>query len=149
MVRRLRTITRRAHDESGQALVEAALAIPVLLVLVFGVVAAGRATEAKIAVQAAARESSRALAVAPSEEQGITDALTAGENVAAGYGLDGNGLTIELDSGGFSRGGTVTSEVRYSVSLSDLPLLSFVAVDVGASHSERIDIYRSREVDAQ
>ncbi len=146
MVRRLRTIMGEAHRESGQALVEAALAIPVLLVLVFGVVAVGRITEAKIAVQAAARESSRALAVAPSEEQGIADALTAGENVAGGYGLDGNRLTIDLDSGGFSRGGTVTSDVQYSVSLSDLPLLSFFDVGVGASHSERIDFYRSREV---
>ena len=149
MVRRLRAIAGKAHGESGQALVEAALAIPVLLVLVFGVVAAGRVVEAKIAVQAAARESSRALAVAPSEEQGIADALTAGENVANGYGLDGSRLTIEFDSGGFDRGGTVTSEVRYSVSLSDLPLLSFIDVDVGASHSERIDIYRSREVAAR
>ncbi|MBE7520728.1 MAG: pilus assembly protein [Thermoflexaceae bacterium] len=149
MVHRLRTVTQKADCESGQALVEAALAIPVLLVLVFGVVAAGRVVEAKIAVQAAARESSRALAVAPSEEQGVADALTAGENVAAGYGLDGSRLAIELDSGGFDRGGTVTSEVRYSVSLSDLPLLSFIDVDVGASHSERIDIYRSREVTAR
>ena len=98
MVRRLRTITLKAHAESGQALVEAALAIPVLLVLVFGVVAVGRITEAKVAVQAAARESSRALAVAPSEEQGIADALTAGENVAGGYGLDGSRLSIDLDS---------------------------------------------------
>jgi Flp pilus assembly protein TadG len=146
VVRRLRAIRKQAQDESGQALVEAALAIPVLLVLVFGVVAVGRVTEAKIAVQAAARESSRALAVAPSEERGIADALTAGENVADGYELDGSRLTIDLDSGGFSRGGTVTSDVQYSVSLSDLPLLNFFDVDVGASHSERIDFYRSREV---
>ena len=146
MVRRLRTMMGDAHGESGQALVEAALAIPVLLVLVFGVVAVGRVTEAKIAVQAAARESSRALAVAPSEEQGIAEALTAGENVAGGYGLDTGRLTIELDSGGFSRGGTVTSDVKYSVSLSDMPLLNVFDVDVGASHSERIDFYRSREV---
>jgi Flp pilus assembly protein TadG len=149
VVRRLRTVRQKADGESGQALVEAALAIPVLLVLVFGVVAAGRVVEAKIAVQAAARESSRALAVAPSEEQGVVAALTAGENVAAGYGLDSSRLTIELDSGGFNRGGTVTSDVQYSVSLSDLPLLSFFDVDVGASHSERIDIYRSREVAAR
>ncbi|MCL4239743.1 MAG: pilus assembly protein [Dehalococcoidia bacterium] len=149
MVRRLRMDTQEAAGESGQALVEAALAIPVLLVLVFGVVAAGRVVEAKIAVQAAARESSRALAVAPSEEQGIADALTVGENVADGYGLDSDRLTVEVDSGGFARGGTVMSEVRYNVSLSDLPLLSFFDVDVGASHSERIDIYRSREVAAR
>ena len=146
MVRKLRAITTKVHGESGQALVEAALAIPVLLVLVFGVVAVGRVTEAKIAVQAAARESSRALAVAPSEAQGVADALTAGENVAGGYGLDGSRLTIDLDSGGFSRGSTVTSDVQYSVSLSDLPLLNFFDVEVGARHSERIDFYRSREV---
>lgn len=149
MAHRLRAIVRQAHGEAAQALVEAALAIPVLLVLVFGVVAAGRVTEAKLAVQAAARESTRVLAVAPSEEQGIADALTAGENVAVGYGLDSSRLTIDLDSGGFSRGGTVTSEVRYTISLSDLPLLSLFDVDVGASHSERIDVYRSREAGAR
>lgn len=149
MVHKLRTIRGGANGESGQALVEAALAIPVLLVLVFGIIAVGRITDAKIAVQAAARESSRALAVAPSEEQGIAEALNAGENVAGGYGLDTGRLTIELDSGGFSRGGTVTSDVQYTVSLSDLPLLSFVDVEVGASHSERIDLYRSREAAAR
>ena len=136
-------------SESGQALVEAALAIPVLLLLVFGVVAVGRITEAKVAVQAAARESGRALAVAPSEEQGVADALAAAKSVAAGYGLDGDGLSIAVDPRGFARGGTVTAEVRYSVSLSDLPLLGFLDVAVSASHSERIDIYRSREVATQ
>jgi len=149
VVRRLRTVRQKAGGESGQALVEAALAIPVLLVLVFGVVAAGRVVEAKIAVQAAARESSRALAVAPSEEQGVVAALTAGENVANGYGLDGSRLTIELDSGGFSRSGTVTSDVQYSVSLSDLPLLSFFEVEVSSSHTEQIALYRSREAVAR
>jgi Flp pilus assembly protein TadG len=38
--------------ERGVALVEAALVLPVLLVVVFGVVAAGRVVQAKIAVQA-------------------------------------------------------------------------------------------------
>ncbi|PWB43468.1 MAG: pilus assembly protein TadE [Dehalococcoidia bacterium] len=152
VVARKRWLRKHIHqieDESGQALVEAALAIPVLLLLVFGVVAVGRVTEGKVAVQAAARESARALAVAPSEEQGVIDALAAAEAVAAGYGLDGGQLTIKVDSGGFARGATVTSEVRYSVSLSDLPLLGFLDVDVSASHSERTDIYRSREVAAQ
>ena len=46
----VRNHLRALGDESGQALVEAAIAIPVLLWLVFGVVAAGRITEAKIAV---------------------------------------------------------------------------------------------------
>lgn len=140
-------VNQRLRDESGQALVEAALALPVLLVLVFGVVAVGRVVEAKVAVQAVARDSGRALAVAPSEEQGIADALAAADAVGAGYGLDPAALTIEIDSGGFTRGGTVTSEVRYSVSLSDLPLLGLFDVDLSASHAERIDLYRSREAE--
>lgn len=136
-------------DESGQALVEAAIAIPVLLLLVFGVVAAGRVTEAKIAVQAAAREASRTLAVAPSEERGMAEALDAGHAVAAGYGLAEERLTVGVDADGFARGGRVTADVRYSVPLSDLPLLSFFDVEVSASHSERVDLYRSREVAAR
>ncbi|MCZ2110117.1 MAG: pilus assembly protein [Dehalococcoidia bacterium] len=141
----LRGVGKWSRDESGQALVEAALAIPVLLVLVIGVVAVGRITEAKIAVQAVARESGRALAVAPSEEQGVEDAIATGGVIASGYGLDTNRLSVEVDSGGFARGGTVSVEVGYSVSFSALPLLGFLDVDVSASHAERIDLYRSRE----
>ena len=131
-------------EESGQALLEAAIAIPVLLVMVFGVVAAGRVTEAKLAVQASAREASRTLALAPSEQQGMADALAAGHSVAAGYGLADQRLTVAVDANGFLRGGTVTADVGYSVPLSDLPLLSFFNVEVSSSHSERVDIYRSR-----
>ena len=69
--------------ERGQALVEAAIAIPVLLILVFGVVAVGRVVQAKIAVQAAAREAGRTLAVAPSEHDGVTKALEAARAVAS------------------------------------------------------------------
>ena len=137
---------RGMSGESGQAMVEAAIAVPVLLLLVFGVVAIGRITDAKVAVQAAAREASRTLAVAPSEEQGVADAFDAGHAAAWGYGLAEARLTIGIDTNGFVRGGEVTADVSYSVPLSDLPLLNFFDVDVAASHSERIDFYRSREV---
>lgn len=141
---------RRAHfgglsGESGQAMVEAAIAVPVLLLLVFGVVAIGRITDAKVAVQAAAREASRTLAVAPSEEQGVADALAAGETAALGYGLSPERLTIDVDANGFVRGSEVASDVSYSVPLSDLPLLSFFAVEVSSSHTEQVELYRSRE----
>ena len=139
-----RTCRRQLWGESGQALVEAAIALPVLLVMVFGVVAAGRVTKAKLAVQASAREASRTLALAPSEQQGMTDALAAGHTVATGYGLADDRLTVQVDANGFVRGGTVTADVGYSVPLADLPLLSFFNVDVHSKHSERVDIYRSR-----
>lgn len=151
MVRRW---SRRVHlrglsGESGQAMVEAAIAVPVLLLLVFGVVAIGRITDAKVAVQAAAREASRTLAVAPSEEQGTTDALEAGRAVALGYGLAEDGLTIDVDANGFVRGGQVSADVSYSVPLSDLPLLSFFEVEVSSSHTEQVELYRSREAMAR
>jgi Flp pilus assembly protein TadG len=136
---------RFLRGESGQALIEAALVLPVLLVLVFGVVMAGRVVHAKIAVQAAAREASRTLATAPSEEQGLTDANTAARSAADGYGLSANGLSVDLQSNGFERGGTVSASVSYDVGLGGLPLLGAVDITVSSSHSEQVDPYRSRE----
>ena len=135
--------------ESGQAMVETAIAVPVLLLLVFGVVAIGRITDAKVAVQAAAREASRTLAVAPSEEQGTTDAMEAGHAAAVGYGLAEERLTIDVHANGFVRGGDVSADVSYSVPLSDLPLLSFFEVEVSSSHTEQVELYRSREAVAR
>ena len=37
------------------------------------------------------------------------------------------------------------TEVTYRVNLGDLPLLNRLEVTVSSSHSERIDLYRSRE----
>lgn len=144
MVRKL--AARLRGDESGQALVEAAIVIPVLLVLVFGVVMAGRVVHAKIAVQAAAREASRTLATAPSEEQGLADADDAARAAANGYGLSGDGLSIDLEPNGFDRGGTVTATVSYSLGLGGLPLIGSADINVSSSHSEQVDPYRSREV---
>lgn len=132
--------------ESGQALVEAAIVLPVLLVLAFGVVMAGRVAHAKIAVQAAAREAGRELATAPSEEQGLADADVAARSAADGYGLAADGLTVDLESNGFERGGTVTATVSYDVGLGGLPLIDALDVTVSSSHAEQVDPYRSREL---
>ena len=151
MVRRWRQRwhLRRLSGESGQAMVEAAIAVPVLLLLVFGVVAIGRITDAKVAAQAAAREASRTLAVAPSEERGTTDAMEAGHAAAVGYGLAEERLTIDVHANGFVRGGDASADVSYSLPLSDLPLLSFFEVEVSSSHTEQVELYRSREAVAR
>ena len=146
---RLRWRRKCLRGDSGQALVEAALVIPVLLLLAFGVVMAGRVSHAKIAVQAAAREASRTLATASSEQTGLADALQTARSVAAGYDLSQERLTVNLDSDGFQRGGTASAEITYRVPLADLPLLNRLEVTVSSSHSERIDLYRSREAALQ
>ena len=72
MVRkRFVALRRLLGDESGNAMIEAALVIPVVLVMVFGVVATGRVVAAQIAVQSVVREASRTLAVAPSLQEGL------------------------------------------------------------------------------
>jgi Flp pilus assembly protein TadG len=131
--------------EAGQALVEAALVIPVLVVLLSGVVMVGRIAHARLAVQAAAREASRALATAPSEQEGVTAAREAARSVTDDYGLSQDGLSVNVESNGFQRGGMADARVTYRVTLDDLPLLGPLEVTVTGSHSERIDLYRSRE----
>ena len=133
------------RSEAGQALVEAALVIPVLLLLAFGVVMVGRIAHAKVAVQAAAREAGRTLATASSESEGVAAALQSARSVAEGYGLSQSSLEVDVDSGGFQRGGVATAEVSYRVPLADLPRFDRVEVTVSSTHAERIDLYRSRE----
>lgn len=134
-----------ARGQRGQALVETALVVPVLLVFVFGVVFVGRVVHAHVAVQATVREAGRALATAPSEGAGLAAARERGSAVAAGYGLAPERLDLVVDGGGFARGGTATARASYRVAVAGLPLFDRMAVTVRASHRESIDRYRSRE----
>lgn len=54
---------RSAHREAGNAIVEMALVLPLLVMLAFGVVEFGRAYNAQITVTHAAREGVRVLAL--------------------------------------------------------------------------------------
>lgn len=135
----------RPRGQRGQALVETALVLPLLVVLAFGVVLVGRVVHATVAVQATAREAGRALASASSEAGGMTAAGERGRAVAAGYGLADTRLDLSLDSGGFLRGGEATVRVRYEVPVAGLLLLDRLSVTVRGEHRQRIDRYRSRE----
>jgi len=143
-------VKHRAHastqcwkNECGQALVEVALVIPVLLLLAFGVVAAGRVTDAQMGVSAVAREAARAAALANDSGEAANQGVTRGQEVAAGYHLGDGSLQLAVNAGNFTRGGTVQASARYTVSLGDLPLLGWAHITVGSTHLERIDLYRS------
>ena len=129
--------------ERGQALVETALVIPILLILAFGVVAIGRVTQAQMGVDGVAREAARAAALANGPGQASSGGLARGQEVAAGYHLGNGSLQLTVDPGSFERGGDVQASARYTVSLGDLPLLGWAHVTVASTHSERIDLYRS------
>lgn len=129
--------------EQGQALVELALVIPVLLILAFGVVGVGRVIQAQMAVSAVVREAARAAALANTPAQASSDGIARGQEVAAGYGLSAASLQLSVDPGSLTRGSAVQASAHYTVELGDLPLLGWARVTVGSSHSERVDLYRS------
>jgi hypothetical protein len=132
-----------APAERGQGLVEAALALPLVLLLAVGVVAVGRLTAARGAVSAVAREAARAAAAA----NGAAEARARGHDralaVAEGYGLRRERLEVAIDPGPFVRGGVVRARARYVVRLDDLPLLGWVPVTLESRDAERVGRYRS------
>ncbi len=81
----------RRKRQSGQAVVELALAAPVLLMLVFGVIDGGRAINAWIILQNAAREGAFYAAKTPSAT--TTDVTAVVRNEAAPL-LNGSGVGV-------------------------------------------------------
>lgn len=55
--------SRSSEDDAGAVVVEFALILPFLLILVFGIISFGAAYNTQIALQGAAREGARALAL--------------------------------------------------------------------------------------
>ncbi|MCC6178317.1 MAG: pilus assembly protein [Chloroflexi bacterium] len=128
----------------GQALVETALVVPLLLTLAFGVVAAGRVAHGQMAVSAIAREAARTAALADTAADAQTRGVQRGREVAEGFGVDGGAVEVKIQAGALQRGGEVRASARYDVSLQDLPLLGWARVSVSSDQVERIDLYRSR-----
>lgn len=140
--KRLRSLV--GNGQGGQALVETALVVPVLLLLAFGVIAAGRITQAQMGVSAVAREAARAATLANNPGQAATNGMARGQEVAAGYSLGNGSLQLVVDPGSFARGSAIHASAHYTVSFGDLPLLGWAQVTVGSIHLERIDLYASR-----
>jgi Flp pilus assembly protein TadG len=139
-----RLISRSATRQHGQALVELALVLPVLLLLATAVVGVGRLIHAQMGVSGVARESARTAVLADSPTDAISRGLDRGQQVADGYHLTNGSLRLSVDPGSFSRGGSVVAMARYQVTLGDLPLLGWLRVGVASTHAERIDLYRSQ-----
>ena len=130
--------------QRGNALVETALVLPLLLLPAFGVVGVGRVVQAQMAVSAVAREAARAAALADNPAEAASNGFTRGDEVAAGYRLTNGSLDLELDPGSLARGGQVQTTATYDVALDDLPLMGWAHIRVRSHHIEPVDLYRSR-----
>lgn len=145
MASRLRYRPSGRHSaQRGQSLVEAALVLPLLLLLTFGVLGVGRVLQAQMGVTAVAREAARVGALSTSPGQAAALASAQGQAVAQGYQLTNGSLQLTVDPGSLARGGRVRAEARYTVWLQDLPLPGWLHVSVHSAHIERVDLYRSR-----
>lgn len=81
--------------QKGQSLVEAALILPILLLLLVGVVDLGRAMSTKIALTNASREGARYASRYPDQKSSIIAAVDA-ELDANGLGIDTAEVEIEI-----------------------------------------------------
>jgi Flp pilus assembly protein TadG len=120
------------------------LVLPILLFLAFAVLGVGRVTQARMGVDAVAREATRSAALAGDAGSALDQGLARGRAVAGGYGLTNGTLQLALDVGQFEPGGEVRASAAYTVAFGDLPLLGWANVTVTGAHVESIDPYRSR-----
>jgi hypothetical protein len=131
--------------QSAEALVEMALALPVVLALVFGTIAISRIVQTRTALIAVAQEAARAAALASSPTDASARMRARAVLVAPGLGLDARTLVLGWDLSRFAANpGEVVAEVEYPVDFGDLPLIGDLpALVVRAEHAEWVDPFRS------
>jgi Flp pilus assembly protein TadG len=114
-------VLKRKNNERGQAVVEFAVILPVLLLILFSILQFGIVFNNYIQVTAAAREGARKAAVSRGlGTSGATNAAIAAAKGAA-PGLDQSQLTVTLPgSPSFAAGTDVTVQVSYPYSINIL-----------------------------
>jgi hypothetical protein len=135
----------RPAAQSAQAIVELALAMPLVLALLFGTLALNRIIQAHTAVLGVAHEAARAGALATTADDAVGRMRHRAAVVATGLGLDPRRVVLDWDVSRFGGDrGRVVATVRYRVELGDLPLVGWApGADVRAEHVEWVDPFRS------
>lgn len=120
MLKQLKKLKKR---ESGQAMVEFALVLPILLLLLCGIVDFGWIFYNQLAVNSAAREGARYASVHYMEE-GKTTALANAEAQARGTVVDLADMTVTVTSGSTATNvtATVTADVPFLTGLTGVVL---------------------------
>jgi Flp pilus assembly pilin Flp len=143
-------MSRRSHDDSGAALIEFALVLPLLLLLVFGIVDFGRAINYWIDETHLANEAARFAAVgrnpAPSGNfqdwiagQAVTKELREGSDSVGGGGLK---VCLTFPNGPNPKVGEPL-EVRVSTTFNWLPFLNaetgLTSTEIAGSSTMRLE----------
>lgn len=115
---------KRRNTDQGQAVVEFAVILPVLLLILFAILQFGVVFNNYIQVTAAAREGARKAAVSRSLGTSSAEnaATTAAKNAAPG--LNQSNITVSFpNSPTFSQGSDVSVQVTYPYSISIIGLV--------------------------
>jgi len=130
---------------SAQAVVELALVLPVLLALVFGILALSRIVQAHSALVTIAHEVARAGALGRDPQDALVRMHARITEVTPGLGLDAAALDVDSDASAFiGADGRVVAVARYVVDLSDLPIVGWAPpMSLRAEHTEWVDPFRA------
>lgn len=132
----------RRHQD-GSVTTELVLLTPVLLLLLGFVVFAGRLGGVQQQVLGAADEAARAASLHDDPDAGRAAAAATVQDNLADAGMECAGLTVEVDTGAFHRGGHVTVTVRCAVGLDDVVFAGLPGSrQYEAAATEVIDLYR-------
>jgi len=107
-------MSRTRRDDRGAVMVEFAIVLPVLLLILLGIIEFGRAYNAQVSIQAAAREGARELAL----RHGTADVASATRDAAPSVTID----TVAQTPCPASGDGKAKVEVTESFSFLALPL---------------------------
>lgn len=109
----MRLIRKLLGEKRGQALVELALVLPLLILLLMGTIEFGRIFHSYLVITNASREGARA-GVVGADDSGIRTKV---KNVASSLSLTDSQITITPSQGSRARGVPLTVQVNYSVNL--------------------------------
>ncbi|HEX2915008.1 MAG TPA: TadE/TadG family type IV pilus assembly protein [Chloroflexia bacterium] len=129
----------------GQSLLEMAVFLPMIFILVLALVYTGLCLNAKMELEAVAREATRV--VTKSTGNGAIEAgMERAAQVAGQYGFNPAELDVKISGPYLSdtitpgRGSIVTAEVSYN-----FKLFGFPAIQIAGQNSEVIECWRSRD----
>ncbi len=125
----------------AQATLEAALVLPLILVLVLGVFAVGVVGRTDAALLAVTEEAARAAATSATASEAAAHGIARGQQVADGYRLVG--ASISVDARDFRAGGQVRADATVMVSLIGISVFDPTQITLHHQHVEPVDPYRN------
>jgi Flp pilus assembly protein TadG len=114
--------TGRPVGDRGSSIIELVIVMPIIIVLLFTMVALGRYSQNKILVEQAAAAAARAASLTSSPGQSQRAAQGAAAATLSGAGLACAGMTASVDTSVFRPGGQVSVTVTCTSDLSNLAL---------------------------